>query len=120
MPCRSSLASISLRPRDRCERSRRRRGANGGGSGLGGATIGAGAGGFDEAIGFGAALVSGSGEATGGFGARCRLRSGLTCLATLSHSACSSALRPRLRRSGGGHSGIEVEGRGFIGGRRNG
>ena len=68
--------------------------------------IGAGAGGFGEATGFGAALASVSGEATGGFGARCRLRSGLTCLATLSHSARSSSLRPRLRRGGSGNSGI--------------
>ena len=35
MPCRSSLASISLRPRDSCERSRRPSGASGGGDGGG-------------------------------------------------------------------------------------
>jgi hypothetical protein len=44
-----------------------------------------------------------------------RLRSGLTCLATLSHNARSSSLRPRLRRGGGGvNSVIEFEGRRFI------
>src|SRR5882757_5319022 len=116
MPCRSSLASISLRPRDRCERSRRPIGASGGGSGRGGETIGAGAGTFGEATGLGAALASVSGGATGGFAARCRLRNGLTCLATLSQSACSSSLRPRLRRGGSGNSGIKLEDRRFIGG----
>ena len=43
-----------------------------------------------------------------------RLRSGLTCLATLSHSARSSSLRPRLRRGGSGNSGIESGRRRFI------
>ena len=36
----------------------------------------------------------------------CRLRSGLTCFATLSHSARSSSLKPRLRRGGTGISGM--------------
>ena len=39
-----------------------------------------------------------------GFAARCRLRSGLTCLGDASHSARSSSLRPRLRRGGAGNS----------------
>ena len=73
-----------------------------------------GAGGFGEA-GLAAALSSASGDAVTGFKARGRLRSGLTCLATLSHSARSSSLRPGLRRGGTGNSGGEVEGRRFIG-----
>ena len=113
MPCRSSRASISFRPRDRCDRSRRPIGASGGGSGFEGATIRAGATCLGEAAGFCATLVSASAEATDGFEAR-RLRSGLTCLATLSHSARSSSLRPRLRRGGSGNSGIELDGRRFI------
>ena len=113
MPCRSSRASISFRPRDRCDRSRRPIGASGGGSGFEGATIRAGATCLGEAAGFGATLLSASAEATDGFEAR-RLRNGLTCLATLSHSARSSSLRPRLRRGGSGNSGIELDGRRFI------
>jgi hypothetical protein len=41
-------------------------------------------------------------------------RSGLVCLATLSHKVRSSSLKPRLRRGGAGISGIRVGG-GFIG-----
>src|SRR4051812_8463002 len=114
MPCRSSLASISLRPRDKCERSRRPIGASGGGSGRDGEMFGTGAGAFDKAAGRDGVLASASGDATGGFRARCRLRSGLTCVATLSQSARSSSLRPRLRRGGSVNSGIVV--RRFIGG----
>ncbi len=104
MPCKSSRASISLRPRDRCDRSRRPIGASGGGSGFGGTTIRGGAACRGEAAGFGAAFGSVATDAAGGF-TRCRLRSGLTCLATLSHSARSSSLRPRLRRGGTGNLG---------------
>src|SRR5207247_10715116 len=46
--------------------------------------------------------------------ARCRLRNGLTGLATRSHSVRSSSLRPRLRRGGSGNSGIKLGGRRFI------
>src|SRR5215207_3359055 len=113
MPCRSSLASISLRPRDRCDRSRRPIGASGGGSGFGGRTIRAGAACLGEAAGFGATLISASVETAGDFAAR-RLRNGLTCLATLSQSARSSSLRPRLRRGGSGNSGIKLDDRRFI------
>src|SRR5207245_3057321 len=97
-----------------CDRSRRPIGASGGGSGFEGATIRAGVMCFGEAAGFGASLVSPSNATTGGFEARCRLRSGLTCLATLSHSARSSSLRPRLRRGGSGNSGIKLDRRRFI------
>src|ERR1700676_3301435 len=114
MPCRSSRASISVRPRERCERARRPIGASGGGCCFGGASIFGGASGFGEATGFDATETSASSGAVGGFKARCRLRSGLTCFATLSHSARSSSLKPRLRRGGGVNSGIEVEGRRFI------
>src|SRR5438093_13325959 len=114
MPCRSSRASISFRPRDRCDRSRRPIGASGGGSGFEGATRRAGAICRGEAADFGATLLSASVEATDGFEARCRLRNGLTCLATLSHSARASSLRPRLRRGGSGNSGIKLDRRRFI------
>src|SRR3954451_12695920 len=115
MPWRSSRASISFRPRDRCDRSRRPIGASGGGFGFEGTTIGAGATCFGKAAGFGPTLLSASAATTGGFEARCRLRNGLTCLATLSHSARSSSLRPRLRRGGSGNSGIRLDDRRFIG-----
>src|SRR3954454_21808217 len=114
MPWRSSRASISFRPRDRCDRSRRPIGASGGGFGFEGTTIGAGATCFGKAAGFGPTLLSASAATTGGFEARCRLRNGLTCLATLSHSARSSSLRPRLRRGGSGNSGIKSGRRRFI------
>src|SRR5207244_11528659 len=89
-------------------------GASGGGSGFEGATIRCGAAYRGEAAGFGATLLSASVATTGGFEARCRLRNGLTCLATLSHSARSSSLRPRLRRDGSGNSGIKLDRRRFI------
>ena len=44
-------------------------------------------------------------------------RNGLVCLATLSHSVCSSSLSTRLRRGGGSdRSGIDDGTRRFIGG----
>src|SRR6195256_3996404 len=104
MPCRSSRASISFRPRESCKRSRRPSGASSGGAARG--TCGFGArrilvdgGGFGEAAGFAAAGASVAGESpAGGFAARCFLRSGLVCFATLSHNARSSSLRLRFRR----------------------
>ena len=69
--------------------------------------------GFGDAA-FPAATVSAAGTAASAFAARDFLRRGLVCLATLSHSARSSSLRPRLRRGEAGDSGIGVEGR-FIG-----
>ena len=119
MPCRSSRASISLRPRDSCERSRRPSGASGGAAG-GGAGLarsrGVLAGGscFGGLAGLAAAGVTGSGDAACAFAARAFLRSGFVCLATLSHSARSSSLRLRLRR-GADNSGIGIEGGRFIG-----
>jgi hypothetical protein len=74
----------------------------------------------DAAIGFGetdGGAALGSGDAAGGFATRGCLRSGLTCLATLSHSARSSSLKTRLRRGGTGISGMMLEGRRFIGNR---
>ena len=117
MPCRSSRASISLRPRESCERSRRPSGASGGGSDLGAAQLSA----ASQAVLARQPVAARHWfpprrKATGGFAARCRLRSGLTCLATLSHSARSSSLRPRLRRGSGVSSGIEFEDRRFMGG----
>src|SRR5689334_18625265 len=113
MPCRSSLASISLRPRESRERCLRPSGASGGVIGL---------------LGFGAALAAigrgddgarpsgGSAEPEGaGFAARAFLRSGLTWRATLSHSVRSSSLKWRLR-GGVEDSGIEEDGGRFIGG----
>ena len=113
MPCRSSRASISFRPRESCERSRRPSGANGGATG---ATSGLGARGtlaggcaFGAAAGFAATGVSESGAASCGFAARDRFRNGLVCFATLSHRTRSSSLRARLRRGGDDNSGIEGE-----------
>ena len=74
--------------------------------------------GFGEAMSFGAGVAAtfaaASGDATGGLAARCRLRRGLICLATLSHSVRSSSLKPRLR-GGTGNSGIGRDVRRFIG-----
>ena len=72
---------------------------------LEGATNRAGAACFGDAAGFGTAWFAASTGAIEGL--TMRLRSGLTCLATLSHSARSSSLRPRLRRGGSGNSGID-------------
>ena len=113
IPCRSSRASISFRPRDKCERSRRPSGASGGaGGGIAGfgvrgiLTDGTDGGDLGEASGFAATGASKSGEPAWGFAARCLLPSGLVCLATLSHNARSSSLRLRLRRGGASKSGI--------------
>src|SRR3954468_21827857 len=72
MPCRSSRASICLRPRDSCERSRRPNGANGGGGGalLDGEVLGGG--------GLVAGLVATTAwSAAAVFGARAFFRNGL-------------------------------------------
>src|ERR1700736_122786 len=106
MPCRSSLASMSFLPRDNCERSRRPSGAKGGGDVFGGETIGAAAFGFGAIACFVTAAVSDAGAAASAFATRGFLRSGLTCLATLSHSARSSSLSARRRRGVTDNSGI--------------
>src|SRR3954470_13592356 len=105
MPCRSSRASISLRPRDSFVRSRLPSGASGGTAGF--AARGAGA----AAIGRGddAGRVAGAAGEGSVRGAACTLAtrcflSGLTCLATLSHSARSSSLSARRRGEGRGPS----------------
>jgi hypothetical protein len=121
MPCRSSRASISFRPRESCERSRRPMGASGGAggaSGFGGSIILEGGTCLDGA-GFAAAAISATGVAAGGLAARSLFRSGFVCFVTLSHSARSSSLKPRLRRGGAANSGIEGEGGRFIGGDDN-
>src|SRR4051812_26129816 len=112
MPCRSSRASIPLRPRDNCERSRRPIGASGGAggaAGFGAADFLADPGGAGAAVDF-ATAVSSAGRTASAFPARALLRSGLACLATLSHSTCSSSLRLRLRRGGGGRARDRGEG----------
>ena len=106
MPCRSSRASMSFRPRDNCERSRRPSGANGGAAGrpLGlvrsvlRPLISA------QPQAWRNGLLSRSEDAA--FAARGFLRSGLNCLATVSQSARSSSLSARLRRGEGGASRI--------------
>jgi hypothetical protein len=105
---------MSLRPRDNCERSRRPSGASGGASGLDNRGSLAGEAGFGGGTDFAAAGVSTGDGSAWTFTARCFLRSGLICFATLSHSARSSSLSGRLRRGGAGNSGIEVEGGRFI------
>src|SRR5579872_3750931 len=95
MPCRSSLASISLLPRESFVRSRRPSPTSGGTAGLPGLGDGT------DTIGRGAALAGAAigslGSGTVCLAARGFLRSGLTCLATLSQSERSSSLRARLR-----------------------
>jgi hypothetical protein len=103
-----------LRPRESWERSRRPIGASGGAAGLGGGGILTDWGGLGAAAGIAAGGVSASVK-PGGLAARCLLRSGFVCFATLSHSARSSSLRLRLRRGGAGNSGIEVADGRFIG-----
>src|SRR4051794_5267754 len=104
MPCKSSRASICFRPRDSCERSRRPNGAKGGGGG----TL------LDGDILVGGDLVAGlvataACSAAAVFGARGFFRSGLICVARLSHSARSSWLSARRRAER--VSGIGVEAR---------
>ena len=87
-----------MRPRESFERSRRPSGASGGAADFGGPAAWTGKCGFGAVAGLAAADGSvgvsvGCALATRGF-----FRSGLTCLATLSHSARSSSLKPRLRR----------------------
>ena len=101
MPCRSRRASISCLPRESFDRSRRPSGARGGADFGAGTTL-AGMD-FGGTAGFAMACVSTCGASA--LAARC-LRNGLTCFATLSHSARSSALRARLRRSAADKSGI--------------
>src|SRR6516162_1611342 len=106
MPCRSSRASISLRPRESRERCLRPSGASGGVIGLLGFGAGLAAIGRGDA---GALADGGSAEPDGiGFAARAFLRSGLTWRATLSHSVRSSSLKWRLRAEAG-NSGIEKD-----------
>src|SRR6267154_4642975 len=119
MPGNATRASISLRPRESCERSRRPSGANGGAAGV---TSGLGARGtlasgcaFVAAAAFAAAGVYDSGAGSCGFAARDLFRNGLVCFATLSHRTRSSSLSARLRRGGDDNSGIEIEGERFIG-----
>src|SRR5450755_2392175 len=117
MPCRSSFASIWFSPRESCERSRRPIGGSGGadgGCGFAARDV------LAKVSDFGAAaLVTAGASMIGGFtsalAVRGFLRSGFVCLATLSHSARSSSLKPRLRRGGGAGSGIELEDGRFIG-----
>ena len=71
------------------------------------------------ATGFAAGGVSATGKASGDFAARGFFRSGLVCLATLSHNARSSSLNARLRRGGADNSGIGVGDGRFIGRRDN-
>jgi hypothetical protein len=68
----------------------------------------------DDAAGFEVVGAFAWRELACGFDGRGFFRSGLVCLATLSHSARSSSLKLRLRRAAGGESGIVIEGR-FIG-----
>src|ERR1700739_886921 len=103
MPCKSSLASISLLPRESFARSRRPSVASGGIAGLLGLGTGTDTIGRDVAL-----VVALAGAGFGCFGstacdfaARGFLRKGLTCLATLSHSERSSSLKVRLRRDTG-------------------
>ena len=112
MPCRSSRPSISFRPRDSCERSRRPRGASGGGlSGLRFLATRASADDFGPVADFAATNVSSTIAATGAFAARAFFRSGLICFATLSHKTRSSSLKARLRRAAANDSGIGGGGR---------
>ena len=102
MPCRSSRASICLRPRESCERSRRPSGASGGALGPWLSRHPCGRKRFWRCDGFGGRRRLVAGEAACGFAARDFFRNGLVCFATLSHSACSSSLSsafaPRRRR----------------------
>src|SRR4051812_26470773 len=104
MPCKSSLASIGLRPRDSFDRSRRPSGASGGGGGtlLDGEVLCGG--GLVAAL---TAIAACSTVAL--FGARGFFRNGLIWMATLSHRARSSWLS--ARRRGGAVFGIGVEAR---------
>ena len=101
MPCRSSRASISFRPREIAS-------ARGGRSAPAAAACGLGGGDNSRRRRsrwrrngpWQRHRLSASGARPGLSPVRGRLRSGLTCFATLSHSARSSSLRLRLRRGG--------------------
>src|SRR5439155_502091 len=77
MPCRSSRASISFRPRESCARSRRPSGASGGVIGFVARGILANGSGLGGTAAFAAAVGSICAEATSVFPARGFLRSGL-------------------------------------------
>lgn len=102
---------MSFRPRDSFDRSRRPSGASGGGAGGAAGTARTTGGDFSRSTGPVFAGVSSTRSCTALTG-RARLRSGLACFATLSHSSASSRVSARLRRDMGG--GSRLRGR-FIG-----
>src|SRR6266702_4345973 len=105
MPCRSSRASISLRPRDSFVRSRLPSGASGGIAGFDARGAGAAANGLAD----GADLATGAAGEGSVRGAACTFvaryfLSGLTCFATSSQRSRSSSLSARRRAEGRGGS----------------